>query len=83
MANMENDIKPMMTKALSPGKYRATLIDLFFTKFQGKVDTQHLVDMAVPIYDKYLFDDDIKGTDSVLPDSAGTEDFDRSPQISR
>ena len=61
MANMENSIKPMMTNALPPGEYRAKLIDLFFTKFQAKVDTQHLVDLAVPIYDKYLSDDDIKG----------------------
>ena len=61
MANMQNSIKPMMTNALPPGEYRAKLIDLFFTKFQAKVDTQHLVDLAVPIYDKYLSDDDIKG----------------------
>ncbi len=61
MANMENSIKPMMTNALPPGEYRAKLIDLFFTKFQAKLDTQHLVDLAVPIYDRYLSDDDIKG----------------------
>jgi len=61
MANMENTIKPMMTNALPPGEYRATLIDRFFTEFQAKVDTQHLVDLEVPIYDKYLSDDDIKG----------------------
>jgi hypothetical protein len=34
---------------------------LFFEKFRAKANTQNLVEMAVPLYDKYLTADEIKG----------------------
>jgi len=61
MGNMEKNIRPMLTASLPAGDYREQLIDLFFTKFHSKVQTQQIVDMAVPVYDKYFSDDEIKG----------------------
>jgi uncharacterized protein len=58
--NMEKSIKPLMTNSLPPGEYREKLIDLFFQKFQAKLDLQKLIDLAVPEYDKQFSDDDIK-----------------------
>jgi uncharacterized protein len=58
--NMEKSIKPLMTNSLPPGEYREKLIDLFFQKFQAKLDLQKLIDLAVPEYDKHFSDDDIK-----------------------
>jgi len=57
---MGKNIKPMMTNALPPGEYREKLIDLFFVKFQTKADMQKLLDLIVPIYDKYFSDEEIK-----------------------
>lgn len=59
--SMGADLKPMMTKALPVGDYREKLVDLFFVKFQSRLDTQKLVDLAVPIYDKHLSREDIRG----------------------
>src|SRR5690349_22832971 len=54
MGNMEKNIRPMLTASLPAGDYREQLIDLFFTKFHSKVQTQQIVDMPAPAYDKYL-----------------------------
>jgi len=61
MAQMEQAMRPVMTNAFPPGDYREKLIDLFFEKFHSKFDTQMVVDMAIPVYDKYFSDDEIKG----------------------
>ena len=61
MTSMEDGIKPLMSNSLPPGDYRDQLIDLFFAKFHSKADAQHLVDIAVPIYDKYLTSEEVKG----------------------
>lgn len=61
MGGMEKSIRPMLTASLPAGEYREKLIDLFFAKFHSKADTQHIVDMAVPVYDKYFSDEEING----------------------
>ena len=60
MDGMEGNIRPLMTNSFPPGEYREKLIDLFFAKFHSKRDPQQLLDLAVPIYDKYYSDDEIK-----------------------
>jgi hypothetical protein len=61
MTQMEEAMRPLMTNAFPPGDYRDRLIDLFFKKFQEKVDPQIFVNMAVPLYAQYFTDDEIKG----------------------
>ncbi len=61
MANMEKNLKPMVARSLPEGDYRDKLVDLFFERFHTKLDLQQLLDLAVPIYDKYFSDEDIKG----------------------
>jgi len=58
---MTTSIKPLLTNSLPPGEYRQKLIDLFFTKFKAKADAQHIVDLAVPIYDKHFSREEING----------------------
>ena len=61
MNQLKAGLRPTMTQALPPGEYRAQLVDLFFEKFSSKLSLDALLDLIVPIYDKYLSDDDIKG----------------------
>ncbi len=61
MDGLEKSIKPLVANSLPPGDYREKLIDLFFVKFRSKTDGQHLLDMAVPIYDKYFSHEEIRG----------------------
>ncbi len=61
MAGMEQSIRPLLANSFPPGEYRDKLIDLFFEKFHSKADPQQMLDLAVPIYDKYLSDEEVKG----------------------
>jgi hypothetical protein len=61
MNQMSTGLRPTMTQALPPGEYRAQLVDLFFEKFNSKINVDALLDLVIPVYDKYLSDDDIKG----------------------
>jgi hypothetical protein len=61
MESMETSIKPMVTNSLPEGDYREKLVDLFFERFHAKMDTPKLLELAVPIYDKYFSGADIKG----------------------
>jgi len=58
---MGKSLKPLMTQALPPGEYREKLVDLFFVKFQSRLDMQQLLDLAIPIYDKYLSHEEVRG----------------------
>jgi uncharacterized protein len=60
MDGMEGNMRTLMTNAFPAGEYRGKLIDLFFEKFHSKRDPQQLLDIAVPVYDKYYSDDEIK-----------------------
>lgn len=61
MEGTEKSIKPLMTSSLPPGEYREKLIDLFFAKFHSKADPRQLLDLAVPVYDKYYSHEEIRG----------------------
>jgi hypothetical protein len=60
MDSMGDSIKPLLANALPPGEYRDRLVDLFFVKFRSKADPQQLLDLIVPLYDKYLSEEEIK-----------------------
>ncbi len=61
LAGMSTNIKPMLMTSMPPGEYREKLVDLFFQKFQSKLQVEQLLDLAVPIYDKYFSKDEIEG----------------------
>ena len=61
MDEMEKSIRPLMTNSLPPGEYRDKLVELFFQKFHEKRDPAKLMDLMVPIYDKYYTAEEIHG----------------------
>jgi uncharacterized protein len=60
MDGMEKNIKPLLTSSFPPGEYREKLIDLFVAKFHSKRDPQQLLNLAIPLYDKYYSPEDLK-----------------------
>jgi len=61
MDTMLSSMRPLLSKSLPPGEYRDKLVDLFMQKVRTGDLAQQILDEAVPIYDKYLSDDDVKG----------------------
>lgn len=83
MASMKDNLRPVLTNSLPPGDYRPKLIDLFFEKFMASANAEFpkLVDAAVPIYDKYLSDEDIKGMIQFYQTPLGQKTLSVIPQI--
>lgn len=61
IAEMTTTVRPVLASSLPPGEYRDKLIDLFFARFNEKADAQHIVDLAVPVYDRHFSHQEIKG----------------------
>lgn len=81
MDSMTNGIKPLMTNSLPPGEYRSKLIDLFLEKFRSKATPSELIDMAVPVYDKYFTDNEIKGLITFYGTPLGQKAISTLPQL--
>jgi uncharacterized protein len=60
MDGLEKNIRALIADSLPAGEYREQLVDLFFEKFHAKRDMNQLLDLVVPIYDKYYSDEEIK-----------------------
>lgn len=82
MDGMVNNLKPLMVNSLPPGDYRDNLVELFFEKFRSRVDTQQLVDLAVPGYDKYLSDEEIRGLIAFYQTPLGQKALEVLPKLS-
>jgi hypothetical protein len=82
MDAMTKSIKPLLTGSLPPGEYREKLVDLFFAKFSSKADIQHLLDLAVPIYDKNFSHQEIRGLIEFYQTPLGQKAVSTLPQLS-
>ena len=83
MAGIQKNMKPTLMNILPPGDYRETLIDLFVEKFsaRGNVEFPKLLDAAIPVYDKYFSDEDIKGLILFYQSPLGKKTLSVLPQI--
>src|SRR5262249_30084911 len=59
IAGMSENMRPTLAKSLPPGDYRDKLIELFFQKFQANMKLDDLLDLTIPVYDKYFSKEDI------------------------
>ena len=81
MNEMSKNIRPLMTTALPPGAYREKLIDLFFVKFQSKADPKFFRTLALPVYNKYYSDEEIKGLIEFYSTPLGRKMLDSLPKV--
>ena len=82
MSGSEKDIKPLMINSFPPGEYRAKLVDLFFAKFNSKIDSKALIDLIIPIYDKNLSREDVQALVTFYSSPLGHKVITVLPQIS-
>ncbi len=80
-AGINENMKPMLAKMLPPGEYQDKLIPLFFEKFQSKLKTDDLMDLIIPIYDKYLTKEDIDGLAQFYQTPVGKKMISVLPQL--
>jgi hypothetical protein len=82
MDEMEKSIRPLITNALPPGDYREQLVELFFQKFRGKRNAGQLVELIIPIYDKYYSDEEIKALTQFYETPVGRKMLTVLPKVS-
>ncbi len=81
MASMETTLRPLLTNSFPPGEYRDKLIQLFFEKFHSQADSETLIKLVIPVYDKYLSDEDIKGMIQFYSTPLGKKMIDVLPKL--
>lgn len=81
IGNMKTTIRPLVLSSLPVGEYREKLVDLFFERFQTKLDTATLINLIVPIYAKHLSQDEIDGLIKFYQTPLGQKTLSVVPQI--
>jgi uncharacterized protein len=81
MAAMTDTIRPTLVNSLPPGDYREKLSDLFFAKFKSKANLTEMLDMAVPVYDKYFSQEEIRGLIRFYETPLGQKAISTMPQL--
>ena len=82
MDAMEKSMRPLITNALPPGDYREQLVELFFQKFRAKRDAGQLVELIIPVYDKYYSDEEIKALTQFYETPVGRKMLTVLPKVS-
>jgi hypothetical protein len=81
MASLLKSMRPLLENALPPGDYRGKLIDLFYVKFQSKLDLNRFLDLAMVSYDRYFSDEEIKSLIVFYQTPAGKKTVSVMPKI--
>jgi uncharacterized protein len=81
MGQMEKTTRPELEGSLPPGEYREKLIEAFFVKFRAKFDVQKMVELAVPIYDKYFSLEEVQGLIHFYETPLGQKSISVLPQL--
>jgi hypothetical protein len=81
VASMSETVRPLLESSLPQGEYRAQLLDLFFQKFQAKMNVDQLLELAIPIYDKYFSLEDIEGLTKFYQTPLGKKTISVLPQV--
>jgi hypothetical protein len=81
LQSMTQSLRPMLTNSLPAGDYREKLVDLFYAKFQSKADLTQLLELAVPVYDKYFSHEEIKGLLAFYATPLGQKSISVMPQL--
>ena len=74
-------VRPTMKRMLPPGEYQEKLIDLFFERFSQKMKVDDLLELVIPIYDKYFSIEDIEGLTKFYETPAGKKALSKLTQV--
>ena len=82
LTGMEKLVSQMETQMIASLKAQMPQVpELFWTKFQQKMNTRELVEKIIPIYDKYYSTEDIKAVNAFYETPAGQKLLSTLPQV--
>jgi hypothetical protein len=74
-------VRPTMKRMLPPGEYQEKLINLFVERFSQKMKVDDIVELIIPIYDKYFSIEDIEGLTKFYETPAGKKALSKLTQV--
>jgi hypothetical protein len=84
MMNTAGDqLKSSFAKALPQNERSQKIVEAFLQKFQARFNSEMLAEQVIPIYDKYLSAEDIKGLIQFYASPLGQRMVTALPQIAR
>jgi uncharacterized protein len=60
MGQMADQVKPLLERSLPPGERRQEIVEAFTKKFLARAKSEDLIEQVIPVYAKYLTDDDVR-----------------------
>jgi uncharacterized protein len=81
LEGMTGNMRSMLTTSLPPGDYREKLIELFIVKFKSKVNVDDLMEMLVPVYDKYYTIEDLQEIEKFYRTPTGKKMIASMPKV--
>jgi hypothetical protein len=82
LTGMEKLVGQMQTQMIASLKAQMPQASqLFWTKFQQKIDTRDLIEKLIPIYDKYYTTEDIRAVNAFYETPTGQKLISTLPQV--
>ncbi len=81
MGQMAEQLKPLVENSLPPGERRHEIAEAFTKKFRARANSEALTKLMIPIYAKYLNNDDVKSLIRFYQSPAGQRLLKVMPQM--
>jgi uncharacterized protein len=82
-SQMIEQMRPMILNSLPPGGHSEEIVDTFSKKFKERIAPDMLINLIIPIYDKYLSQEDLDGLIQFYQTPLGRKMIQVLPQISQ
>lgn len=82
LSGVEKLVGQMETQMITSLKAQMPQVpELFWTKFEQKMDTRELIDKVIPVYDRYYSLEDLKAINAFYESPAGQKVISTLPQL--
>lgn len=81
MNQMADQLKPLLERSLPPGERRHEIVETFTKKFLARANSEALLQQIMPIYSKYMSEDDVKAVIRFYKSPAGQRLLKVMPQM--
>ncbi len=78
---MADQLKPLLENSLPPGARRHEIVETFTRKFLARANSEALLQQIIPIYTKYMSEEDVKAVIRFYKSPAGQRLLKVMPQM--
>ncbi len=83
VAGSTEQLKANLLRSLPEGEHSQKIVDSFLRRYKEKFTAEQLIALIVPVYDRHMSDDDVKGLIAFYQTPLGLRAVKALPQIAR